>query len=146
MVSEREKPHWVYRLENYKKAFALLKEAIELLQKGELNQLAQEGLIQRFEFTLELAWKCQKDYLEAMGVILQTVTPISVVRSAFESGLINNGDTWMQAIQARNMMSHVYDATEFETVMHSIQSKYYPILSAFHATMLKFEAEHAAQQ
>lgn len=48
---------------NYKKAFAQLSEAI---QHNGINppDIIKEGIIQRFEFTHELAWKVMKDFLE----------------------------------------------------------------------------------
>ncbi|MBM3437205.1 MAG: nucleotidyltransferase, partial [Bacteroidetes bacterium] len=55
---------WIQRFQNYQKAFLRLKEAIET---EALNELERNGLIQRFEFTIDLAWKVMKDFLEEKG-------------------------------------------------------------------------------
>ena len=103
-----ETPRWVYRFDNYKRAFLLLRQAIETMQTRELTQLEKEGVIQRFEYTWELAWKVLKDYLENAGVNLPTITPASVIRAAFAAKIIDNGDIWMRALDARNTMAHTY--------------------------------------
>ncbi len=71
---------WVYRFDNYQRAFLLLREALE--DSRALSPLEKEGVVQRFEYTCELAWKLLKDYLEAGGVTLAPLTPASVLRAA----------------------------------------------------------------
>ncbi len=83
-------PRWQYRFDNYRRAFALLREAIG--QERPLNQLEKEGVIQRFEYTVELAWKTLKDYLESENVVLEQITPRAVIRRAFEAGIIKQGE------------------------------------------------------
>lgn len=48
----------------------MLQEAAERNKAGELDQLAKEGMIKRFELCMELAWKTMKDYLESQNVTL----------------------------------------------------------------------------
>ncbi|MBK6607802.1 MAG: nucleotidyltransferase substrate binding protein [Leptospiraceae bacterium] len=64
----QEDIRWKQRFANYESAFLRLKEAMEMKN---LNELERNGLIQRFEFTLDLAWKVLKDYLEDRGLTLQ---------------------------------------------------------------------------
>ena len=63
---------WRQRLENYDKALARLRKAVDIIaaeQHGssEVDDLLKEGLVQRFEYTQELAWKVMKDYEEYQG-------------------------------------------------------------------------------
>ncbi len=118
-------PRWVYRFQNFHKAFTLLKEALE--QKA-LSSLEKEGVIQRFEYTLELAWKTLKDYLEAEGVVLSESTPRAVLRQGFEAGILKQGEVWQKALDARNLMSHTYNQEDFETVIADLRQSF---LSAF---------------
>jgi nucleotidyltransferase substrate binding protein (TIGR01987 family) len=60
---------WKQRFSNYTKAFQSLTEAVDLSLERELSALEQQGLIQSFEFTHELAWKVLKDYLEYQAVV-----------------------------------------------------------------------------
>jgi hypothetical protein len=55
---------WKQRFQNFDRAFVLLRSALEEKPIAQFNRLEQEGLIQRFEYTYELAWKTAKDYLK----------------------------------------------------------------------------------
>lgn len=132
-----EKPRWIYRFDNYKRAFVLLREAIETMDERELTQLEKEGIIQRFEYTWELAWKVIKDYLEHEGVTLDKITPASVIRAAFAAKIIKDGETWMQALDARNKMSHVYSLKKFEEVIEEIRKSYLALFDDLHFSMME---------
>ena len=119
-------PRWHYRFDNYRRAFTLLREAVE--QEAPLTQLETEGVIQRFEYTMELAWKTLKDYLESENVALDQITPRTVIRRAFEAGIVQQGETLQKALDARNRMSHTYDFETFQRVVSDIRSDY---LAAF---------------
>ena len=117
-----QKQRWQYRFYNFKRVYFLLLEAVE--EAGALSQLEKEGTIQRFEVCMELAWKCIKDYLESQKVKLDEVTPRAVLKEAIAAKVISEGDSWMDALDARNKMSHTYDFEEFEKVIKDIQAKY----------------------
>lgn len=72
---------WQQRFDNFDRALGLLREALAN-GPAALNQLEKEGVVQRFEYTLELAWKTIKDYLEGSGVVL---TAFGQVRDLLES-------------------------------------------------------------
>ena len=55
---------WQLRLVNYRKAFRQLELAVRMTSFSEIER---EGLIQRFEYTYELAWNLLKDYFEEQG-------------------------------------------------------------------------------
>ena len=93
-----------------------------------LNQLEKEGAVQRFEYTLELAWKTVKDYLEQSGVVLSAVTPRQVIKDAFAARILDDGQTWIDMIDHRNLLSHTYDAAKFEEAVDAIHGRY---LAAF---------------
>ncbi len=119
-------PRWHYRFNNYRRAYTLLLEAME--QQRPLTQLEKEGVIQRFEYTMELAWKTLKDYLESENIVLEQITPRTVIRRAFEAQVIRQGDVWQDALDARNKMSHTYHLEKFEQVIDAIRKHY---LAAF---------------
>jgi nucleotidyltransferase substrate binding protein (TIGR01987 family) len=133
-------PRWLYRFKNYKRAFVLLREAIEA--EKELSQLEKEGCIQRFEYAFELGWKAMKDYLEGEGVSLPVITPATVIRAAFEARMIQDGQVWVDAMDARNEMSHTYDFSRFERVIADIAQHYLAALEALYEFFLEKEAEH----
>ena len=132
-----ESPRWQYRFANYRRAFSLLREAIETSVERPLNQLEQEGVIQRFEYSMELAWKTMKDYLESENVVFGLATPRNVIRKAFESGLVADGQTWMDALDARNKMSHVYAFEDFKVVIADVREKYLHVMGALYEFFLE---------
>lgn len=136
-MSADEKPRWQYRLDNFSRAYALLSEGIDALVERDLSQLEREGLIQRFEYTWELAWKTISDYLAYQGVDVTPVTPRSVIRAAFEAGVIDRGEDWMAALDARNRMSHTYNFTVFEQVIEQVRDRYLSLFSDLHERMTR---------
>ena len=122
-----EEIRWHYRFRNFSRAFTLLREALEE-QVETLSQLEREGVIQRFEYTFELAWNLLKDRLEYDGIALPTVTPRQVIRQAFQAKLIQDGEAWINMLTDRNLVSHTYDCEKFEAVIRKIQSQYLVIL------------------
>jgi len=101
-----------------------------------LSQLEKEGVIQRFEYTIELAWKVMNDYLASENVMFDQITPRVTIRKAFESKLIGDGQTWMDALDARNKMSHTYDFVEFEKVILEIQQRYLAVMEELYMFLL----------
>ncbi len=121
---------WKQRFSNYTKAFQSLTEAVDLSRERELSTLEQQGLIQSFEFTHELAWKVLKDYLEYQGVA-DVVGSRDASRFAFQNSLIQDGEVWMQMIAARNQTSHTYNLKIAQAVVESILTQFYPALKQF---------------
>lgn len=120
---------WIQRLDNFQKAVNLLLE-VESMDLGDLSQLEKEGIVQRFEYTLELGWKTLKDKMEFDGLILDRISPKVVVKEAFQSKYIDQIEVWLEMINDRNLLSHSYDLETFESVIPDIQSVYTPLLSA----------------
>ncbi len=122
---------WKYRYTNFSRALSLLREALDGGVEV-LNELERDGVIQRFEYTFELTWNTLKDRMEYDGVVLTAITPRNVIREAFEAGLIEDGETWIDMLNDRNSMSHSYDSAKFRRVVESIHSRYLRILGDIH--------------
>ena len=123
---------WKQRFENFERGFVLLRSALEERTLDQLNQLEQEGVIQRFEYTFELAWKTLKDYLENAGVTLNQITPKSVIKAAFAARLIDDGQAWIDMLTHRNLMSHTYDCAKFQEVVVALKDRYIAILETLY--------------
>ena len=115
---------WKQRFQNYKKTQATLKNAVELALSRELSDLENQGMIQCFEFTFELAWNVMKDYLEEQGV-RDIVGSKGAIRHAFSNGLIEDGQIWMDMIKDRSLATHLYDESTAKNVVAAIIEKYY---------------------
>jgi nucleotidyltransferase substrate binding protein (TIGR01987 family) len=148
--------HWELRFSNYSKAMDKLQESVEYIQRSPLNEntdeveklavldeMVKEGLIQRFEYTHELAWKVMKDFAE-----YQVNTNISgsrdAIREALQMNLIYSGEVWMDMMLSRNKSSHSYNEATANEIYLKILSEYFPELIKFRITME--EKHHAVSQ
>ncbi len=125
---------WRQRFQSFGKAFVQLSAAADLAKQRKLSDLEQQGLIQAFEFTHELAWNILKDFLESRGAI-NLYGSKDATREAFTKGLITNGDEWMAMIQARNRSSHTYNEKTAHEVAVAILSSF---VSEFERFRVKF--------
>ncbi|NGZ28853.1 MAG: nucleotidyltransferase [Magnetococcales bacterium] len=116
---------WQLRFENFLKALQTLDEAMELVRQRELSNLEQQGLVQGFEFTHELAWNVLKDYLEHQGIV-GLIGSRDATRSAFKNGLIQQGEVWMQMIADRNLTSQAYEKVNVQAMVLTIIQGYHP--------------------
>jgi nucleotidyltransferase substrate binding protein (TIGR01987 family) len=142
---------WQQRLSNYEKALEKLSEAVQwvALQSNSLpeglihsdsffDDVIKEGIIQRFEYTHELAWNVMKDFLNYSG-IENVMGPRDAIRSANESGLLQNAEVWMDMIRSRNKTSHTYHEETADEVFWNIVNDYYPEFIAFKNQMIKIQ-------
>ena len=104
------------RFQNFDRAFLLLRSALEERGLEQMSDLEKEGLIQRFEYSYELAWKTMKDYLEEHGTNINLVTPRNVIKEAFSVNIITDGKVWVNLLLYRNLLSHTYDFSKFHEV------------------------------
>lgn len=117
---------WKQRLANYQKALQQLGKFIE---KGELNELEEQGLIQAFEYTHELAWNVLRDYLLSKGH--QNIHGSrDATREAFKLELILDGDAWMDMIRDRNRTSHTYNQETAESIVNNIRQRFFTLFLA----------------
>ena len=128
-----KEPHaarWVQRLENYTQAFAQLNLAVALSKQRSLSDLEKQGLIQAFEFTHELAWNVIKDYFTYQGNPNITGSR-DAVREAFNRGLIDDGEGWIEMIKSRNQTSHTYNLSIANDIVDKIINHYSTLFEIF---------------
>ena len=116
---------WKQRFDNYQKALRTLSDAATLAGQRPLSLLEQQGVIQAFEFTHELAWNTLKDYLEYQG-ISDIIGSRGAVREAFKNGLLEDGETWMTMIRDRNLSSHTDDQRTARDIVQRILAQHHP--------------------
>ncbi|HWQ25818.1 MAG TPA: nucleotidyltransferase substrate binding protein [Chlorobaculum sp.] len=128
---------WKQRFDNYDRAFILLQSALEERSLDDFSDLEQQGLVQRFEFSFEHAWKTMKDFLAASGIQINPVTPKAVIKEAFAAKIIDDGQIWIDMMLDRNLLSHSYDQKTFLKALNSVKSVYLPKLEQLHRWMLE---------
>ena len=114
---------WQQRFANYQKALTQLTKFID---KGELNELEEQGLIHAFEYTYELAWNVIKDFLVNQGN-KNIYGSRDAIREAFNTGLIDDGEAWMDMFADRNKTSHTYNEDTAKEIARNVFLHYFPL-------------------
>ena len=114
---------WKLRFESLKQAFSRFESACA---QKEYNELELAGLVQTYKFTFELCWKTLKDLLTFEGY--EVNSPRETLKKAFELSLIDDVDCWFNALENRNLLSHIYDEQTAHRAAHWIKTEFEPIL------------------
>ena len=134
---------WIQRFDNFKRAFARLADAAAQAKQRKLSELEEQGLIQAFEFTHELAWNTLKDFLEARGTVVKIYGSRDATREAFAADIIKNGEAWMKMIEHRNETSHTYNEEIANAIVEAILTRYVTEFEGFQRSFLELERKEA---
>ena len=113
--------------DNYLRAVQRLGEALEEYAANPTDTV-RDGVIQRFEFTFDLAWKSLKEYMQDQGATTPLQFPKQVLREAYAAELIDDESVWLDMLNARNQTSHIYDDHTAAVIAAKIQNAYLPEL------------------
>jgi len=103
---------------DFKKALERFDEA---MQMDPTDDVHRAGCIQYFEFTFDLAWKSIQSLATYYG-LERPKSPRVAFRAAYAQGWIDEQEPWLQMLEARNRMSHVYSAEEALGVYESLSN------------------------
>lgn len=107
------------RIAEFLRALTQLDKAIQQPK----DEFIRDSVIQRFEFSYELAWKMLKLKLEQEG--LEARTPRQVFQESLIAGFIADGNSWSEVQKQRNLTTHTYDETLAESVYQFIVNEGY---------------------
>ena len=116
------------KAEKLKNAVQRLDEALAVYADTP-SDVVRDGVIQRFEFCTELAWKAAREYLLDQGYT-EINSPKSVMKKAYADGLIGEEEAWLALLNDRNLTSHLYDDAAAAEIFGHIRSTYLALLSA----------------
>ena len=111
--------------EKYEKlvqAVQRLDEAIADYDQMGLDSI-RDGVIQRFEFCAELAWKTMREYLLDQG-FSDINSPKAVIKQAYAFGMIQDQQAWLDLQNDRNLTSHVYDEETAKVIFERIENQH----------------------
>lgn len=120
---------WKQRFDNFEKAYNNLQLVLNQLNADKDNIINKMATIQAFEMAMELSWKVLKDYLEANNVLLKEITPNKVIKEAFATNIIENGELWIDMLRDRNSTSHEYNEEKSNIIIDKINEIYFSELS-----------------
>ena len=123
---------WQQRFKNYQKA---LRQLERFLKETDLNDMEEQGLIQAFEYTYELAWNTIKDYLVYQG-ITDVIGSRDAFRIAYNRGLILEGNIWMSMIESRIKSSHTYNEEVAKEILKEIREQYFKLFIQLEAKLI----------
>ena len=140
---------WRQRFDNYQRALQTLSRAVALSAERPLSELEQQGLVValarnegRPSFTVSpyFAQETAGDKERTYGVGFSLPLPISgrtrdAIRTAFKNGLLEEGETWMEMIKARNLSSHTYQLELANRLAAEILQRFYPAFVALEQKM-----------
>ena len=121
---------WKQRFDNLQRAYQRLRWALESHQQDPDNDLIRMAVIKAYEFTFELSWKTLKDFLAYNGI--DAKLPREVLKQAFATGLVINGQLWIDMLEERNLMAHTYDDARARKAVDQIQERYLGGLQQLH--------------
>ena len=107
-----------YSIEKFNKALSRLNIGI----KKAKDQLDNDGVIQRFEFTFELLWKTLRLFLLSEGII--TKSPKEALKESFRFGLIKDEEIFLDMLNDRNQTSHIYSEDVSKEIVRRIKKFY----------------------
>lgn len=137
MLSNTKDIRWEQRFANFQKALSQLKKFID---KGDLSELENQGLIKAFEYTFELAWNTLKDFLEYQGQT-EIFGSREAIRMAFKLNLIEDGGSWMDMLKSRNKTSHTYNEDTAQEICQEVTQVYYHLFQQLHGRLEKLKSE-----
>ena len=141
---------WEQRFSSFRKALKKLSEAVLYIRneidekeveiqsdediKEVLGEIIKEGLIQRFEYTYEMAWNVMKDYALYQGNS-ELAGSRDAIRYAFSTNLIKDGEMWMDMMKSRIKTSHTYNEETANEIYLKIINEYYDAFNEFEKVM-----------
>lgn len=120
-----EQTRWKQRLENLKKAHAFL---ISCIEDAHRDDKADVALIKAYEMAFELCWKTLQDLMQHQGI--QTIGGRDAIKAAFSRSIIADGHLWIEMLDQRNSLVHVYDHGAARAAVDSICAKYNPAIES----------------
>jgi len=103
------------------------------------SDLVFDGVIQRFEFCFELAWKMLKSLLHYQGI--EGSSPRACIKESLRAGILIDGDAWIGMLEARNRSSHIYDQEDARAVYEKIKADYVVLLGDLETRAVRLQSE-----
>ena len=126
---------WKQRFDNYKTLLDHMETVFAAFRKDPENPVNMFALIQTFNLGFELAWKLMKDFLLTEG--LDPKFPSEVLKEAFATKIIEDGQVWFDMRDHRNKMAHFYDIDHAKELVEIFSSSYLPAFRALEAYFQK---------
>lgn len=116
------------KYENFCNALTNLKEIFDYEEP--YGNVELTGLVGLFEICFEQAWKAMKEILENDGYdSAQTGSPRHIVKTAYQAGMIEDENAWLNALISRNNVAHAYNKDVALDIIRSTKNTYYKMFT-----------------
>lgn len=117
------------KYENFCRALENLHEGLKLDEPYSIVE--QTGIVGLFEICFEQAWKTMKALLEEDGRFGQkTRSPRRILKTAYQCGMLDNEEGWLELLEARNLLAHTYSDEQSLTVIRQMKTDYVLLFDA----------------
>lgn len=94
------------------------------------NDFIVSGIVDKFALQFELSWKLLKETLSYEGVAeARTGSPRDVLKAAYATYDFIEESVWLEMLQSRNTVMHLYDEEAALRQAHKILDVYIPAFS-----------------
>jgi nucleotidyltransferase substrate binding protein (TIGR01987 family) len=112
------------KFENFSAALLNLKDMYEYDEP--YSNVTLTGLVGLYEICFEQAWKAIKEILEYNGYSESaTGSPKTILKTAYQAGMIKDEELWLRALQERNNVAHSYNQNIALGIVASAKSEFY---------------------
>ena len=90
------------------------------------GNVERNGIVGLFKICFEQSWKAMKEILENNGYdSAQTGSPRHIIKTAYEAGMIEDEQAWLEALVSRNNVSHAYNKDVAMDIIHATRETFY---------------------
>ena len=116
------------KYENFCRALENLREIYNYSEP--YDNVVMTGLVGLFEICFEQSWKAMKEILEAQGYPeSQTGSPRQILKTAFQAGMLRDQARWLNALAARNNVTHAYNRDVALDIISQTKADFYPLFA-----------------
>lgn len=111
------------KYDNFCKALANLKVGSQLSEP--YTVVEQTGIVRLFEICFEQSWKLMKELLEEHGRFEERIgSPKAIIKIAYQCGMINDCEGWLELLESRNILAHIYSDEQALYVIRKLKTDY----------------------
>lgn len=91
------------------------------------NEFIISGIIDKFFVQFELSWKLLKELMKYEGCpITASGSPRMIIEEAYRIYDFFDEDIWLEMLEQRNDLTHIYDGNKANTLVRLIIDRYIP--------------------
>lgn len=106
------------------------------------NEFIISGIIDKFFVQFELGWKLLKELIKYEGNLMAaTGSPRAIIKEAYKIYDFLDEEVWLEMLNKRNDLTHIYDGNEAKRLMYLILERYIPEFKKMEKSILGLYGE-----